>query len=221
MSILLILSQQATAAEYGWTRAGGGTDGTITDDGTTVFEFNVNQDSGKNNIELQLALFHDYMGDLTITLDSPNGTSVELFTNLGPSGNDVHCEFKDAIFNSTPCGGSGIANRIGEPGWDDTPFNLTYQIQLAGTGVTDFDDFKEIEAPGTWTLTIVDNYDDGYYEPGNPNPNKLYSDGQAWENGDPGTSDGTKLLVTPEPATVSVLVLGGMVLLIRRRRRRV
>ena len=177
--------------------------GAIADVSTSNFTFTMTQSGPVEDVNLQLAMEHTYITDLTVTLISPSdqgnpSVSVELFRYLAPNNEDA--EFRDAVFDddSVPF----QQGRIGAPGNLEPPYQYVYQPQIE-----DLSAFDGIEAKGTWTLVITDD------EAGDTG--QLYAPGQSapW-----GTTVGTKLILTiPEPAGVSLLVAGACALLRRRR----
>lgn len=71
-----------------------GPGGTIPDEQTVYFPINVSglQTTIDNNFGVEqvcLNLTHPYMGDLTVSLVAPDGTTVELISNEGGSGNNM------------------------------------------------------------------------------------------------------------------------------------
>lgn len=101
---------------------------------------NVTQDYIVSDVNLTLSLFHDNVEDLDIYLISPDGTSVELSTDNGASGND----YMDTVFDdeaSTPIT-SGSA-----------PFTGSFQPE------GNLSDFNGLSSLGMWTLEITDDSD--------------------------------------------------------------
>jgi len=178
--------------------------GAIADVSTTNFTFTMAQFGPVEDVNLQLAMDHTYITDLTVTLVSPSDqgnppVSVELFHWLAPNNEDA--EFQDAVFDddSVPF----QQGRIGAPGNLEPPYQYVYQPQIQ-----DLSAFDGIGAKGTWTLAVTDD------EAGDTG--QLYAPGQSapW-----GTAVGTKLIVTiPEPAGMGLLAAGTCALLRRRRR---
>jgi len=172
----------------------GGQDGSLNDGGSITFTFSVTQSGTIQDVDLQLAMDHEYLEDLVVTLESPNGTSVEILTNFY----DDEAILDDATFDDD------VTTQIGS---ETSPFEGTYRVHDYDSATNTLDLFDDEDAQGTWNLTIEDECsgDTGtVYRPGN-------SEGY----------DGTKLIVTiPEPATVGMVVVGAGVLAMFARRRR-
>lgn len=90
------------------------------------------------DINVSLDITHAWDDDLDVTLESPTGTIVELFTDVGSSGNN----FTDTTLDDEA--GSMIANA-------SAPFTGTFQPEglLAN--------FDTEDSAGTWTLHITDD----------------------------------------------------------------
>ena len=164
----------------------------------TDFTFTVTQSGTVQDVNLRLAIEHTYVADLTIVLSSPGGArSVTLFDQFGGPDDD----FKDTLFADD--------NTIDFIGESAAPYAGTYRPGN-GDAWDDMADFNGISITGTWTLSITDDADGdwGY----------LYAPGDTPE---PWTSMiGTQLILQiPEPLAAGVLAMGGMVILVRRRRR--
>ena len=84
---------------------------------------------------------HTYVGDLTVTLTSPAGTTITLFSRVCSFQNNFNLNFDDA----------GSADNIACPPTD----GVTYK---PSTGT--FASFNDQDASGTWTLTIADAFND-------------------------------------------------------------
>lgn len=107
--------------------------------GTSVFTADVMGAGGVlNDIEVSVNMTHTFMGDLDITLESPAGTTVQLWDSDCSSSDDLNGVFAD--------GGAGAGTVCGP---------TTGSIGPSGPGT--LDDFDGEDPNGTWTLTIVDN----------------------------------------------------------------
>lgn len=172
--------------------------GTIIDNNTTPFDFaTVGNIGAITDVRIRFSALHSWDDELSAVLTSPQGTEVTLFANIGGSG----ANFQDTFFTDD---GADISLA-------SAPFDGEYSL---GKGAL-LSAFDGENPSGTWTLSVTDN--------GIGDEGTLIAPGQTvdWGSGNT-TAAGTELFidVTPEPATVSVLVLGGMVLLLHRRRRR-
>lgn len=108
-------------------------------DNNRIFSDVVITDNGTvNDVDVQLNVTHTYAADLEVFLTGPNGTRIELFRDVGGSGNN----FTNTVLDdeaSTPIG-SGSA-----------PFTGSFR-PVGNLGVYD-----DIEMNGTWTLEIFDD----------------------------------------------------------------
>ena len=123
--------------------AGGGAGGFITTGTPLVATATVSQPSTLGDLDVVIDLSHTWVEDLDVTLTAPNGTSVDLFSDVGGSGDDVDTTLDDEAATSIV---SGTA-----------PFTGTFQPEGS---LASFDGVSPV---GTWTLTIVDDAggDDG------------------------------------------------------------
>jgi len=117
--------------------------------GTTVFtsEINVISAAGSalEDVEVSLSLDHTWVGDLTLSLSSPSGTSILLSDRNGGDGDN----YTSTTFDDDAAGSITTAS---------PPFTGSYQPE--GSLST----FFGSDLIGVWTLTVVDNFptlDDG------------------------------------------------------------
>ena len=176
--------------------------GTIADADTTPFIFIVTETGTVQDVNVRLAIKHTWISDLEIILRSPDAKEVMLFDNFGGSGDNLQDTLlaDDNTAPLVPFIGPSTPPYAGEyrPGFDATWGKLS--------------EFNGISMTGTWTLSITDSSagDEGHlYAPGDtPDP-------APWTD-----MIGTQLILEiPEPMAVGVLALGGMAILVRRRRR--
>jgi subtilisin-like proprotein convertase family protein len=86
-----------------------------------------------------LDITHSYISDLTVRLTSPSGTTVDLITNICADEDNINVNLDDQAATATfPC--PPLAGTIVQPASALSAFN--------GQNST-----------GTWTLTVVDGYD--------------------------------------------------------------
>ncbi len=90
------------------------------------------------DLNVKLDIRHTYDGQLTATLYAPNGTSVELFSNVGGSGDNFTATTLDGDTATSITSGSPPFTGIFRP-----KGNLAL--------------FNDIDKAGTWTLEIIDN----------------------------------------------------------------
>ena len=106
--------------------------------GVTTSTISVTGASSILDLNVKLDISHTYDGQLTATLFAPDGTPVELFSNVGGSGNNFTAtEFDDAAATSIATG--------------TAPFTGTFQPEGSLAA------FNGLDAAGTWTLEISDN----------------------------------------------------------------
>ena len=120
---------------------------------------------GDDFTEICVELEHSYLGDLDVSLTSPNGTLVQLFDQSGGG-----TWLGDAIDNNS----EEIAGECWEYCWSITPVFGTFSaeggntmaapinggqsmIPGAYTPAGSFSDFSGSSANGSWTLTVTDN----------------------------------------------------------------
>jgi subtilisin-like proprotein convertase family protein len=114
--------------------------GTIT---STLF---IDGDLNINDVNVRLFIAHSSVSDLNVTLTSPQGTTVELFTNVGGRGNNFgstcaplpDCIFDDQASTSITRGRA--------------PFVGRFQSEGRTLGM-----FNGENAMGAWTLTVTDS----------------------------------------------------------------
>jgi subtilisin-like proprotein convertase family protein len=88
------------------------------------------------NVEVQIV--HPYLEDLSVKVISPDGTEVQLFTNVGGGGDN----FKNTMFNDEA--DTSIADGV-------PPFIGVYQPEGS------LSDFDGLNTQGTWLLEITDD----------------------------------------------------------------
>ncbi|KAA3606497.1 MAG: T9SS C-terminal target domain-containing protein [Calditrichaeota bacterium] len=93
------------------------------------------------DINVYVDIDHVYDGDVEISLESPNGTIIDLSSGNGSSGDDYSCTVFD---DDTPAGGAITG---GSP-----PFSNSFSPEVALSG------FDGESITGNWILHVDDNY---------------------------------------------------------------
>ncbi|NET01684.1 MAG: filamentous hemagglutinin N-terminal domain-containing protein [Sphaerospermopsis sp. SIO1G1] len=135
-------------------------------EGTATFTFTVSEEQTIENLDVQFSAEHSINRNLTATLTSPDGTTLELFSGVGGSEDN----FQDTVLDDSAR--TSIDN--GSP-----PFQGEFQP----TGKGGLDVFNNKNSKGNWILEVTNNasLDSG----------TLYKAGETapW-----GIADGTKLI---------------------------
>jgi subtilisin-like proprotein convertase family protein len=167
---------------------------------TTDFTFTISQSGTIQDLNVRLAIGHSFVEDLTITLSSPgDAVTVTLFDTY--AGNP-DADFQDTLLDDT--------NTFSFLGTQNPPYAGTYRPGV-NEASDDLSEFNGLSMTGTWTLSITDHAagDDGH----------LYKAGDGTPSGWSSLTGTQLILEIPEPLAAGVLALGGMVILVRRRRR--
>ena len=147
--------------------------------GDATFSFTVPDNVGSiQDLDLQLAIEHTYVGDLTVQLTAPTSKdpqtpapSVVLLERIGGDGDNL----QDTVFDSE----ATLPIQDGS-----TPFSGTYQPQGNLTV------FNDVVPEGDWTLTVTDAFEG--------DSGRIIRPGQT---ADWGTAAGTQLLISTDAAT--------------------
>lgn len=129
----------------------------------TNFTFTVPQAFSVGTVRLRFSASHDWAADLRVFLKAPDGTSVQLFSELNENGPSY---FSDIVFRDD------AANAINAPisGTDVGPWSGDYRLesQLLST-------FNGKQANGVWTLQVIDLQlgDTGYLYAAGDNSNTV------------------------------------------------
>jgi gliding motility-associated-like protein len=115
-------------------------------------------------VEVCAEIEHSYLGDLDMSLTSPNGTTVSLFTQVGGAtwlGNALDMDATETpgecwnyCWSIEPEFGT-FANSLGNT--MPAPLGSNSMIPGSYEPLGDFSDFEGSGANGVWTLTITDN----------------------------------------------------------------
>jgi len=178
-----------------------------------------------SDIEVMMnELRHDYLDDLHMELVSPSGTH-QVLLRSGIEGGLLNSEleppvdFVSVVFDDQA---QRSLKRFPEQAGDDPddyreianndPITGTFNIALIGApddygdfpGANPLSAFVGEDSAGTWTLLVSDRYEE--------------IEGTMYSWGIRFTGEPTGPPVIPEPCTMSLLALGGLALLSRRRR---
>ncbi|MEO0539114.1 MAG: filamentous hemagglutinin N-terminal domain-containing protein, partial [Cyanobacteria bacterium P01_A01_bin.123] len=137
--------------------------------GTANFSFTVADGLGSiNDVDVRFSAAHTWNSDLTVTLTAPDGTSLDLFNQVGGSGDN----FQDTVLDDEAL--TSITS-------GSAPFVGSFQPGEGGQLAV----FDGGDATGTWNLAVVDN--------AGGDSGTLFQSGDAapW-----GTALGTQLLLT-------------------------
>lgn len=93
------------------------------------------------DVHLEIAIEHDWVGNIGLELVSPMGTAVVLQSNTGGNADDLRLTYAD----------SGVA-------YDSVSFSFGCYMQPAGDGNTALADFAGENSAGTWQLKLSDNF---------------------------------------------------------------
>ncbi len=110
----------------------------LLDGQTAIFQHEVTHTGLAADVNVTLNLTHSHVADLEIVLMAPDGTVVELLSNVGGVGQDI----KETILDDEAPG--SITSAL-------APFQGTFQPEGS------LRDFGGAEINGTWTLTVTDN----------------------------------------------------------------
>jgi filamentous hemagglutinin family protein len=139
---------------------------------TATFTFTVLEKEIIEDLDVKFSAAHTWDEDLTVSLTSPSGTTLQLFSGVGGRGDN----FQDTLLNDS----AATSIKSGSP-----PFKGEFKPTGAG-GLAIFNNENTV---GTWKLQVTDNYiwqDNGtLYKAGNTAP---------W-----GIADGTKLIFRTPP----------------------
>lgn len=106
--------------------------------GVTTSTVEVTGDGKVLDLNVELDITHTWDSDLTATLFAPDGTPVELFSNVGGSGDNFSATVLDDEAATSITSGSA-------------PFTGVFQPEGSLAA------FNDMDAVGTWTLEISDN----------------------------------------------------------------
>lgn len=126
----------------------------IPDNGTPVTSTLVSGNFCMNNLDVWLDLDHDNLDDLDVSLEGPDGTTVDLFTDRGGNENSLSITLDDE---------GGLAP-LPDNGVDAPNARIGGRYQTENTTLHEF---YRTSGLGQWTLTIVDDTNGNNDDPGN------------------------------------------------------
>lgn len=150
-----------------------GTGGGALDATTSVqtVTFNVSGLTGGNvgDVELTIAIWHDYLGDVDLVLDGPNSTSHLIFQKIegGLYGSEAHfgnvTGTTHGLYSFADSGSPSLWADVlaTSPGVEFVPSGTYQAVDVAGTPTVitaSFSGLAAAQANGTWTLTFTDTY---------------------------------------------------------------
>jgi subtilisin-like proprotein convertase family protein len=119
---------------------------------TETSELTVGHDLSITDVNVQLEIFHKNIGDLSVSLTAPSGTSVELFNRPGVPATDIGCSRDDMllIFDDES---SNSAEQL-----ENTCINgQEYGIEGTFQPMVPLANFNGQPSAGVWTLNISDD----------------------------------------------------------------
>ncbi|WP_231372692.1 thrombospondin type 3 repeat-containing protein [Aureivirga sp. CE67] len=117
----------------------------ISDNSTFYSDITINEDVKITDVNVAIDIIHTYTGDLDIYLESPDGTTIDLTSDNGGSGDN----FSNTVFDDT------AENLITE---GSAPFSGSYKPEEP------LSTFNNLNSLGTWRLKVRDDAgaDTGY-----------------------------------------------------------
>ena len=122
----------------------------IPDGNCMDFTTNVPDDFTIDDLNLGLTISHAFRRDVQAQLESPNGTQVLLFTNVGGNGDHLDILLDDEA-------GTDIGLLTGGPGSSHTIGTSFYENAFNLEGAPVLSAFDTENAQGDWILTVCDN----------------------------------------------------------------
>ncbi|PQB05324.1 hypothetical protein BST85_10830 [Aureitalea marina] len=108
---------------------------------------NIAEDQTLNNLTVDLNITHTWVGDLIVTLQSPEGTTVTLVDRIGADGGGFGCSDADLDVTIDDTAASPLEDACTGGG----PITGTF------TGIDALSAFNGENAQGDWILTVSDN----------------------------------------------------------------
>lgn len=147
-ALVLALSGQAAWATDQYTTTGTDPINDLTcGTGSVVTKtFSVTNNVSITDVNIGVALLHTYRADLTITLTSPQGTTVTLMTATGGSGDNLSDLFDDSALQAISSHNTTATDSTAAV----PPYSHSFRPGSALSA------FNGLNSAGTWTLTICD-----------------------------------------------------------------
>lgn len=157
--------------------------GTLPGGQLTSFTFTVGEVFTVGAVRLRFSASHAWAADLRVLLESPDGTTVELFTELEEEGPSYFADitFRDDALN---------AINDSSVGTDTGPWSGDYRLQSQLLS-----SFNGKVASGIWTLRVIDKFSgqSGYLYGANDDSNTVPSNSTRF-----GTAAGTELILVSD-----------------------
>ncbi|MCB0517855.1 MAG: proprotein convertase P-domain-containing protein [Lewinellaceae bacterium] len=131
----------------------------ITDFNTTTSTLNVPTSTLTGDVNVNINITHTWMGDLTVTLTSPKGTTVTLFDGLCGSDNDMAATFDDEAATPVVCSPTPPPAVTGtfQPEELLSAFDGENMAGVWTLSITD-DTGGDVGTLTSWSLTLTDSY---------------------------------------------------------------
>ncbi|MCX5677300.1 MAG: PEP-CTERM sorting domain-containing protein [Planctomycetota bacterium] len=161
--------------------------------GSAHFTFTVSGEGSIVDLDLRVSLAQNYDRSLEVIIKSPAGTKVEVIPYFSATQRLAGSNLQETCFDDEAV----TSIYSGTP-----PYAGTYRPLYALSA------FDAQNPNGIWDLVVLEHADVAFgtlYRAGDTAP---------W-----GAAVGTQLILTPEPATVALVALGGLGMLARRKRK--
>lgn len=119
---------------------------------TTNFSFTVPNRVTARDVRLRFSAWHGCVTDLQVTLQSPDGTNIRLFSEIGNDGGAVvDTHFEDIMFRDDAAEAIGKSEHGWHPTTNAGPWSGMFRAQNAS-----LNSFDGVAAQGTWKLMVTD-----------------------------------------------------------------
>lgn len=119
---------------------------------TETSELSVGHDLLITDANVQLEIFHKYIGDLSVSLTAPSGTSVELFNRPGVPATDIGCSRDDMLVGFDDDSPNSAAQL------ENTCINgQEYGIEGTFQSTVPLANFNGQSSAGVWILNVSDD----------------------------------------------------------------
>ncbi len=139
LALLGFLASPCMAGDFAYTSTSGGT---IADVGTINYTIDVPDSFIIDDLKVELSLAHTDLGDLEVTLSSPDGTTIHIW--------DRGCDDDSNIF-------AVLSDAGGRLRCDDTEPKIDVLVPPLNSQQAALSVFDGEDAQGTWTFTVTDH----------------------------------------------------------------